>query len=123
MHWALARIYVEHHSVDARRPLGLREHLPVHGYEPDEILLSCQQLGFEPRRRLHSHLNIVHGRDHDHLDQAVVLTRDLEHLETVDTGPPDVEQYQVDVLLLEDGECLFPGRDHAHTVIAFENGG
>ena len=51
MHRALARIHVEHDPAGARRHLGLCEHLPVHGHQPDEILLSGQQLGLEPMQR------------------------------------------------------------------------
>jgi len=48
MHWVLARIHVEHDPAGARRHPGLREHLPVHGHQPDEVLLSGQQLGLKP---------------------------------------------------------------------------
>ncbi len=51
MHRALTRIHVDYNPVGARRYLGLREHLPVHGPQPDEILLSRQQLGLEPVQR------------------------------------------------------------------------
>ena len=51
MHWALARIHVEHGPAGARRHPGLCEHLPVHGRQPDEILLLGQQLGLEPVQR------------------------------------------------------------------------
>ena len=48
MHRALARIHVEHDTVHARRQPGLREQLPVHRHQPDQILLSGQQFGLEP---------------------------------------------------------------------------
>ncbi len=51
MHRTLARIHVEHDPVGARRHLGLCEHLPVHGHQPDEILLLGQQLCLEPVQR------------------------------------------------------------------------
>ena len=51
MHWALARIHVEHGPAGARRHPGLCEHLPVHGRQPDEILLLGQQIGLEPVQR------------------------------------------------------------------------
>ena len=51
MHRTFARVHVEHDPVGARRHLGLCEHLPVHGPQPDEILLLGQQLGLEPMQR------------------------------------------------------------------------
>ena len=51
MHWTLAGIHVEHDTRGARRHPGLREHLPVHGHQPDEIFLSGQQVGLEPMQR------------------------------------------------------------------------
>ncbi len=48
MHRTFARIHVEHDPVGARGHLGLCEHLPVHGPQPDEVLLSGQQLGLKP---------------------------------------------------------------------------
>ena len=51
MHRTLAGIHVEHDPAGARRHPGLRQHLPVHGHQPDEILLSRQQLGLEPMQR------------------------------------------------------------------------
>ena len=51
MHRTLAGIHVAHDPAGARRHPGLRQHLPVHGHQPDEILLSRQQLGLEPMQR------------------------------------------------------------------------
>ena len=52
--------------------------------------------------RLHGGLDLVDRRDHDDLDQAVVLLDDAEDLEAADAGQPDVEQHQVDVFAVED---------------------
>ena len=51
MHRISARVHVEHDPVGARRHLGLCEHLPVHGPQPDEILRLGQQLGLAPMQR------------------------------------------------------------------------
>ena len=51
VHRALARIHVEHDPVGGRGHLGLREHLPVHGSQPGEIVLLGQQLGLKPVQR------------------------------------------------------------------------
>ena len=48
---ALTRIHVEHNPAGARWHLSLCKHLPVHGHQPDEILLSGQQLSLEPMQR------------------------------------------------------------------------
>ena len=48
MHRTLAGIHVQHDPAGARRHPGLRQHLPVHGHQPEEILPSRQQVGLEP---------------------------------------------------------------------------
>ena len=48
---APTQIHVEHDPAGARWHLSLCEHLPVHGHQPDEIILSGQQLSFEPMQR------------------------------------------------------------------------
>ena len=50
--------------------------------------------------RLHGGLDLVDRRDHDALDEAVVLLDDAEDVEAADAGQPDVEQHEVDVFLL-----------------------
>jgi hypothetical protein len=47
----LARIHVEYDAVGAIHRLGLGQHVPVHDHEPDQILLTGQQLGLEPMQR------------------------------------------------------------------------
>ena len=51
MHRTLAGVHVEHDAIGAIERLGLREHVTVHGHQPDEILLLGQQLGLEPMQR------------------------------------------------------------------------
>ena len=51
--------------------------------------------------RLHGGLDLVDRRDHDALDEAVVLLDDAQHVEAADAGQADVEQDQVDVLVLQ----------------------
>ena len=63
--------------------------------------------------RLHGGLDLVDGRDHDDLDQAVVLLDDPQHLEAADARQADVEQDQVDVLAVEDGQRRFAAGDPA----------
>ena len=58
--------------------------------------------------RLHGGLDLVDRRDHDDLDQAVVLLDDPQDLEAADAGQPDVEQHQVDVLLFSIGSAASP---------------
>ena len=56
---------------------------------------------------LHGGFDLVDRRDHDDFDQAVVLLDDPQHLEAADAGQPDVEQDEVDVLPVEDGQRRF----------------
>ncbi len=72
--------------------------------------------------RLHGGLDLVDGRDHDDLDQAVVFLDDPQHLEAADAGQPDVEQHEVDVFAVQDGEGRFAARDPQHAELALENG-
>ena len=51
---------------------------------------------------LHGRLDLIDGRDHDDLDQRVVLPDDAQHLETADAGQSHVEQDKVDVLPVEE---------------------
>ena len=48
--------------------------------------------------RLHGGLDFVDGRDHDALDQAVVLLDDAKDVEAADAGQADVLQHHVDFL-------------------------
>ena len=41
-------MHVTHDPAGARRHPGLRQHLPVHGHQPEEILPSRQQVDLEP---------------------------------------------------------------------------
>ena len=73
--------------------------------------------------RLHGGLDLVDGRDHDDLDQAVVFLDDPQDLEAADAGQADVEQHQVDVLAVEHGQRGFAARDAEHAVLALEDRG
>ena len=71
--------------------------------------------------RLHGGLDLGDGRDHQHLDEAVVLFDDAQHLESADARQPDVEQQEVDVFAIEDRQRGFAGRDAEHAILAFED--
>ena len=73
--------------------------------------------------RLHGRLDLVDGGDHDDFDEAVVLLDDPQDLEAADAGQPDVEQHQVDVLAVQDGQRGFAARDAQHAVLALEDRG
>ncbi len=73
--------------------------------------------------RLHGRLDLVDGRDHDALDEAVVLLDDAKDVEAADAGKPDVEQNQVDVLVFQQGKRRFAAGHRQHAVIALEDGG
>ena len=60
--------------------------------------------------RLHGGLDLVDRRDHDDFDEAVVFLDDAEDLEAADAGQADVEQHQVDVLAVEDGQRRLAAR-------------
>ena len=71
--------------------------------------------------RLHGGLDLVDGRDHDALDEAVVLLDDAQHVEAADARQPDVEQDQVDVLLLQQRQRRFAARHRQDAVVALED--
>ena len=57
--------------------------------------------------RLHRGLDLVDRRDHDALDEAVVLLDDPQHVEAADARQADVLQDEVDVLVLQQPQgCL-----------------
>ena len=72
---------------------------------------------------LHGGLDLGDRRDHDDLDQAVVLLDDPQDLEAADAGQPDVEQDQVDVFAIEDGQRRFAARDPQHAVFPLQDRG
>ena len=73
--------------------------------------------------RLHGGFDIGDRRDHDDLDQAVVLFDDAQHFEAADARQPDIEQNQVDVFAIENGKGRFAAGDPQHAIIALEDGG
>ena len=121
MHRALARIHVEHDPVGARRHLGLCKHLPVHGPQPDEILLVGQQLCLEPMQRRCQHRTPVPAlwrpdetkcwvRRHAHRVVEVFVA----HEATVDRLPQEIYHAELGVHPLSGiaqvlgDECLQP---------------
>jgi len=60
---------------------------------------------------------------HDHLDQTVVFLDDAQDLEAADARQADIEEYEIDVLLVENGERGFAAGDAQDSVIALENRG
>ena len=73
--------------------------------------------------RLHGGLDVVERRDHDDLDQAVVLLDDAQHFEAADAGQADVEQDEVDVFAVEDGKRRFAAHHPQHAELALEDRG
>ena len=67
--------------------------------------------------RLHGGLDLVDRRDHDALDQAVVLLDDPQHVEAADAREPDVEQDQIDVFLLEQRQRGLAAGDRQDAVV------
>ena len=51
MHRALAGIHVEHRTVGSVERLRLSDQIAVHGHQPDEVVVTGQQLGLEPVQR------------------------------------------------------------------------
>jgi hypothetical protein len=73
--------------------------------------------------RLHRGLDLVDRRDHDALDERVVLLDDAEHVEAADPGQADVLQDEIDVLVLHQRQRRLAARHRQHAVIALEDGG
>ena len=71
--------------------------------------------------RLHGRLDLVDRRDHDALDEAVVLLDDPQHVEAADPRQPDVEEDQVDVLLFQQRQRGLAARDRQDAVVALED--
>jgi len=71
--------------------------------------------------RLDGRLDVVDRRDHQHLDQAVVLFDDAQHLEAADPGQPHVEQHQVDVFAVQNRQGSFAARDPQDAILTLEN--
>ena len=66
-------------------------------------------------------LDLVDGRDHDDLDQALRLLDLPQHLEAADARHPDVEQHHVHVLAVEDGQPALARRRAQHAVLAAQD--
>ena len=67
--------------------------------------------------------NVIDGRDHDDLDQTVVFSNDAQDFKTADAREPDVEQHEVHVLPVEDGQGRLTSGNLEYAVIAFQDGG
>ena len=121
MHRTFARIHVEHDPVDARRVLGLCKHVPVHGPQPDEILLVGQQLCLEPmQRRCQRRTPVPHLRRPDEAKRRVrrhahrVVEIFVAREPAVDRLPQEIRQAELRVQPLSGvaqvlaDECLQP---------------
>ena len=73
--------------------------------------------------RLHGGLDLVDGRDHDALDQAVVLLDDAQDVEAADAWQADVLQHHVDFLLAQERQRGFAARNRQDPVVAPEDRG
>ena len=72
--------------------------------------------------RLDGGFDVGDRRNHDHFDEAVVLSDDAEHVEAVDAGKAHVEEHQIDVLAIQDGERGFARRRAQHAIVPPEDG-
>ena len=72
--------------------------------------------------RLHGSFDLVDGRDHDALDQAVVLLDDAEDVEAADAGQANVLQHHVDFLLAERREGGLAARHGQNPIVSPEDG-
>ncbi len=73
--------------------------------------------------RLHGGLDLVDRRDHDALDQAVVLLDDAQDVEAADAGQADVLQHDVDLLLAQERQRGFAARNRQDAVVPPEDRG
>ena len=73
--------------------------------------------------RLHGRLDLADRRDHDDLDEAVVFLDDAKDLEAADPRQVYVEQNQIDVFAIQNGESRFAARHTKHVVVALQNAG
>ncbi len=71
--------------------------------------------------RLHGGFDFVDGRDHQDLDQAVILLDDPQHLEAADARQPDVQQDQVDILAIEDRQRRLAAADAQDAVLPLQD--
>jgi hypothetical protein len=74
--------------------------------QPVVVELLCDVVVSALLHRSHRHFHFAQRRDHDHLDEAVVLADNGQQFQTAAAGQADVQQNQVDVLPLEDGKPL-----------------
>ena len=73
--------------------------------------------------RLHSGLDLVDRRDHDALDEAVVLLDDPEHVEAADARQPHVQQDAGRRPRLSTGQRRLTARHAHHLVVPLQDGG
>ena len=73
--------------------------------------------------RLHGGLDLVDRRDHDALDEAVVLLDDPQHVEAADARQPHVQQEQVDVLVLQQAQRRLAARHAQDLVVPLQDRG
>ena len=108
-----------------------RQHLPVQvlplarvAHERAELVV-VEILGDVVIRavlhRLHGRFDLGDRRNHDDFDQAVVLLDDPQHFEAADARQADVEQHQVDVFAVQDGQRGLAARHAQHAVLALED--
>ena len=71
--------------------------------------------------RLDGGLDLVDRRDHDALDQVVVLPDDPQHVEAADAGQPHVEQDQVDVVFAQPDERGLAARHRQNAIVPFQD--
>ncbi len=71
--------------------------------------------------RLHGGLDFVDRRDHDALDQAVVLLDDAKDVEAADAWQADVLQHHVDFLLAEERQRGFAARNRQDPIVPSED--
>ena len=72
--------------------------------------------------RLDGGLDVGNRRNHDDFDEAVIFSDDAEHVEAVDAGQAHVEEHQIDVLAVQDGERRLARRRAQHAIVPPEDG-
>src|SRR5581483_11143821 len=108
-----------------------REHLPVEVLPLGRVAQERSQLVVlevlgdvvigAVLHRPHGHLDGVDRRDHNDLDQAVVLLHDLQQLEAADAWQAQVEQHQIDFLAVEHRQRRLAARHLQHPVVPLED--
>src|SRR6185312_11759769 len=71
--------------------------------------------------RLHGGFNLLDGRDHQDLDEAVILLDDPQHFEAADSRQPDVQQHQVDIFAIEDRQRRLAATDAQYAILPLQD--